>query len=100
MRGLVLKYERKVGGEVKEYNFVFNKLIRIRVPPSASLFLHGGNLTLIKKKLWYHIGLELKNKNLVSKNLTRVGFLPSASTSLHGENLVLIDLLDNTFFSF
>lgn len=85
---------------MKEYNFVFNKLIRIRFPPSASLFLHGGNLTLIKKNLWYHIGLELKNKNLVSKNLIRVGFLPSASTSLHGENLVLIDLLDNTFFSF
>lgn len=100
MSGLVLKYERKVGGEVKEYNFVFNKLIRIRVPPSASLFLHGGNLTLIKKKLWYHISLELKNKNLVLKKLIRVGFLPSALTSLHGENLVLIDLLDNTFFSF
>ena len=85
---------------MKEYNFVFNKLIRIRVPPSASLFLHGGNLTLIKKKLWYHIGLELKNKNLVSMNLIRVGFLPSASTSLRGKILVPIDLLDNTFFSF
>ena len=47
---------------MKEYNFVFNKLIRIRVPPSASLFLHGGSLTLIKKKLWYHIGLDWKTK--------------------------------------